>query len=81
MEHIHTASAIVIAADDPITSFFKTWAGHAQGWMPYLLILCAVVGFVMFTVGHNRGWAHMREALAGGVLVMVIIALAPTLFT
>lgn len=65
---------------DPVTAFFKTWAGNAQGWMPYLLILAAVIGFIVYTVGHQRGWEHMRGALAGGVLVMVIIALAPTLF-
>jgi hypothetical protein len=71
---------VPFAADDPVTTFFKTWSGHAAGWMPYLIIIAAVLGFVLYTIGHNRGWAHMREALAGGVLVMVIIALAPTLF-
>jgi len=77
---METMTPIILATTDPITGFFKTWAGNAQGWMVYLIILCAVFGFIMFTVGHQRGWSHMREALAGGVLVMVIIALAPTLF-
>lgn len=66
---------------DPVGTFFHTWSGNAAGWMPYLIIIAAVIGYICFTIGHHRGWSHMREALAGGVLVMVIIALAPTLFS
>ena len=77
MQHVIS----LLASADPVTDFFKTWSGRAQAWMPYLIIFAAVLGFILYTIGHHRGWAHMREALAGGILVMLIIALAPTLFS
>jgi hypothetical protein len=69
-----------VAAGDPVGDFFNTWKAHATSWMPALIIFTAVVGYILYTIGHHRGWAHMREALAGAVFVMLVISLVPTLF-
>ena len=80
MGHLVTVLALAGGNPDPVSGFFTQWDTRAQSWMPHILVIAAVLGFILYTIGHHRGWAHMREALAGGLFVMLVIALAPTLF-
>jgi len=60
--------------------FFSAWSDAAKQWAPFIMIFGVIMAYLILSIGHQRGWGHIKDVLAGGVAVMVVIALAPALF-
>ncbi len=71
-----------INTGDPgqITDFFKTWADAARKWMPFIVIIGAVLGYGALTLASRLGFEHLKNTIVGAFMVMIIIAIAPALF-
>ncbi len=64
-----------------ITDFFKAWSDASKKWMPFLLIFGVVGAYALMTIGHHRGWGHFKDQIVAGFIAMMVIALAPGLFS
>ena len=64
-----------------ITDFFKAWSDASKKWMPFLLIFGVVGAYALMTIGHHRGWGHFKDQIVAGFIAMMVIAIAPGLFS
>lgn len=79
----HGLAVVGLNTGDPnqIVEFFKTWSDMARKLMPFILIFGCVLAYLSLTLSSRLGFEHLKNNIAGAILVLMVIAIAPGLFS